>query len=41
MGTNIKGVDDAKGSNSLLQFGAWDVPMEDEISEVTSKGFRK
>ena len=29
VGTNSKGVDDAKESNYLLQFGVWDIPMED------------
>ena len=41
VGTYSKGGDDAKGSNYLLQFGAWDVLMEDEIGEVSSKGFWK
>ena len=40
VGTNSKGGDDAKGSNYLLRLGAWDVPMEDEIGEVSSEGFR-
>ena len=39
VGTNSKVGDDVKGSNYLLRFGAWDVPMEDEVSEVLSKGF--
>ena len=41
MVTNCKVGDDAKGSKYLLQFGAWGVPMEDEISKVSSKVFRK
>ena len=38
---NSKEGDDAKVSNYLLRFGAWDVLVEDEIGEVLSKGFRK
>ena len=41
VGTNSKGGDGAKGSNYLLWFGAWDVPMEDEIGKVSSEGFLK
>ena len=41
VGTNSKEGDKSKGSNYLLQFGAWDVPIEDEIGEVSSEGFRK
>ena len=41
VGTNSKGGENEKGSNYLLRFGAWDVPMEDEIGEVSSKGFWK
>ena len=33
--------DGAKGSNSLLRFGAWDVLIEDKIGEVSSEGFCK
>ena len=32
--TNSKGRYDEKGSNSFLQFCAWDVPIKDEIGEV-------
>ena len=39
--TNSKGLYDAKWSNSLLLFGAWGVPMEDGISEMSSEEFRK
>ena len=41
MGTIIKGGDGAKGSNCLLQFGAWEVLIEDKTGEVSSKGFWK
>ena len=41
MGTISKGGYGAKGSNSLLQFGAWDVLIKDKIGEVSSKGFWK
>ena len=41
VGTNSKGGGDTKGSNYLLQFGAWDLRMEDEMVEVSSKRFQK
>ena len=41
MGTIRKGGDGKNGSNYLLQFGAWDVLIEDKICEVSSKGFWK
>ena len=41
MVTISKGGDYKKGSNSLLQFGAWDVLIENKIGEVSSGGFRK
>ena len=36
MGTISKGRDGAKGSNYLLQFGAWDVFIEDKTGKVSS-----
>ena len=39
MGNIIKGGDGARGSNSFLRFGAWDVLIKDKIGEVSSKGF--
>ena len=39
--TISKVVGGAKGSNYLIQFGAWDVLIEDKISEVSSEGFWK
>ena len=39
MGTIIKGGNIAKGSNSLLRFGAWDILIEDKIGDVSSKEF--
>ena len=41
MGTISKGGYCAKGSNSLLRFGAWDVLIEDKIGEVSSERFWK
>ena len=41
MGTNSKGVDNKKRSNSWLRFGTWDVLIRDKIGEVSFKGFRK
>ena len=41
MGTISKVGDVTKGSNYLLQFGAWDVVIEDKIGKVSSKGFWK
>ena len=39
MGNIIKGGDGARGSNSFLRFGAWDVLIKDKIGEVSSKAF--
>ena len=39
--TISKGGDGAKGSNSLLHFGAWDVLIEDKIGKVSPEGFWK
>ena len=41
MGTISKGGYGAKWSNYLLQFGVWDVLIENKIGEVSSKGFWK
>ena len=41
MGTISKGGYGAKGSNYLLQFGAWDVLIEDKIVEVSLEGYCK
>ena len=37
MGTLSKGGYGTKGSNYVLQFGTWDVLIEDKIGEVSSK----